>query len=142
MEVTVESLERLETELQGESPLVEGLWNTNDPIQPKNETRISDQIRGLLLRDFQSRAIVKNREVQNRPGNEVDVYIQYQGQSSLDSLVVVCEIKCCFNEELHSAMELQLLNRYMKDQGNTCGIYIVPFFDCDAWESKISKITA
>ena len=66
--VVLESLERLQEELQGETPAIRFLWN-EDPsrLRPKEESALSDYVKRHLQRDLVQRAIVINREVEIRP---------------------------------------------------------------------------
>jgi hypothetical protein len=56
-----------------------------------------------------------------------------------DSITVIIEVKGCWHKELNSAMETQLVGRYLKE--NTCqhGLYLISWFNCDQWDSSDSR---
>lgn len=52
---------------------------------------------------------------------------------------MIIEVKGSWNSELDTAMEIQLVNRYLKD--NTCqyGIYLIGWFNCEQWDNSDSR---
>jgi hypothetical protein len=142
--IILESLAWLQDELQAESPAAIDLWNvtsTNRSAQatPKPETFISDVVKRFFDRDLGSLGIISNREVENRPGNEIDLFVQRMTPDRIEVLTVPCEVKGCWNEDVGSSLETQLFDRYMKEQGRSHGIYLVAFFDGDRWEQSDRK---
>lgn len=138
-DVIVESLGRLQQSLLGESPAAIDLWNVKSDSQtgtPKDELLISDYVKRHLDRDLKHFGIIVNREVENRPRNEIDLYVQHLDPNSSLPITVVCEVKGCWHRDLYTSMSSQLHERYMKQQGLSHGIYLVPFFDGDRWDSS------
>jgi hypothetical protein len=136
-DVVMESLGRLQAELSAETPLAIDLWNGNvrDPQgTPKDELSISYAIKRFLDRDLKDSEIITNREVENRPGHENDIYVQCMNSITHDVITVVCEVKGCWNRDLYKDMARQLHHRYMLKQGHTHGVYAVAYFDCDRWD--------
>ena len=43
-------------------------------------------------------------------------------------------MKGCWNAELNTAMELQLVDRYLKDNQCHHGLYLVGCFQCSEWD--------
>lgn len=133
--VILESLERLNAELQSESPSVHDLWTHRRPktTEPKYEEDLSDYIKRHLDKELMDIPIFANREVNNRPGERNDIYIQSVDEQSGTSLKVVCEVKGCWNPGTLTNMRTQLVEQYMKTTQTSFGIYVVGYFDCDAW---------
>jgi len=51
-------------------------------------------------------------------------------------VTVIVESKGCWNKELLTAMQQQLKGRYLIDEGHRCGLYLVAWFKCDAWNDE------
>ena len=144
-QVVLTELSNLEVRLHGENLLVHTLWNIMSGPQagahsevniPKRETLVASTIRGFIHEQLERRHVVYNREVENREGDEIDALFQYQDPHTFDVFAVPCEIKCCYNATVLTAMASQLFERYMRNQGHKVGIYLVPFFDCPAWSEE------
>jgi hypothetical protein len=151
LDVIIESLERLEKMLRGETPAVFRLWNEAPTYRPKDEERLSDEVKTHLQADLEQRHIVVNREVVIRPtvpgfqGERLDLKVQAMshernGQHG-DSLTAIIEVKGCWNRELPHAMQTQLCDRYLKE--NTCqhGLYLMGWFNCAAWDNNDYRIS-
>jgi hypothetical protein len=150
LNVLIESLDRLELELQGETPAVRDLWDKNNSdnnlFRPIDENAFSDYVKRFLDRDLKSRGIIINREVELRRGSggnpgertdiHVDAVIQLPNGEKYDSITVIIEAKGCWHQELQTAMESQLVSRYLAE--NTCnyGLYLIGWFNCPQWDSK------
>ncbi len=147
LNVIVESLEKLERELQGETPSAIFLWDKvgDNSYKPKDENTFSDYVKLHLERDLKYRGVIINREVElrrkqggskgERTDIHVDAVIEINGEV-LDQITVIIEVKGSWNDELDIAMEEQLVNRYLKD--NTCqhGMYLVGWFNCEQWDKS------
>ncbi len=147
-ELVLESLERLQDELQGTkggTPLARALWNESgeNGWRPKDENFLSDYVKQHLQTDLLERRIVANREVELRAarsgeGQRTDILVEaVQKRSSGDEgepvAAVVIEVKGCWNKDIRKSMESQLRDRYLEDHGYRCGIYLVGWFVCDRW---------
>lgn len=148
LDVLVESLDRLEIELQGETSAVRDLWDKdkgkNNLFRPIDENDFSNYLKRFLDRDLKSRGIIVNREVELRrsyggnPGERTDIHVdavlKHPNGKVYDLITVIIEVKGCWHEELDHAMESQLVKRYLSD--NTChhGLYLVGWFNCDQWD--------
>jgi len=53
-----------------------------------------------------------------------------------DRISAIIEVKGCWNHGLLTAMETQLVGRYLK--GNACpfGLYLIGWFMCDQWDPE------
>lgn len=155
LDVLVESLGRLETKLQDETPAAIFLWDQIRPgvYRPKDENTFSEYVKLHLGEDLKQRGIIANREVEIRrrqgpkgvaaPGERTDIQVNAvvrkpNGQV-YDSVTVIIEVKGCWNHELDDAMESQLLNRYLKDNSCQHGLYLVGWFNCEQWDSSDTR---
>ena len=146
-QVIIESLERLQKLLHGETPAVRDLWdkrNTNI-WRPVDENALSDYVKRHLEQDLTTRGIVALREVEIRRGNggsgeRTDIYViaQVAGPTpdSHETVRVIVEVKGCWHRQLKTAMETQLKDRYLQDHKCSHGIYVVGWFSCDAWDDR------
>jgi hypothetical protein len=145
LEALIESLGRLQKRLQGETPAVFALWNeAGASYAPKDEERLSDEIKLHLEQDLAERGIVVNREVVIRRGGggrrgertdiHVDATVFGSDRGRYDTVSAIIETKGCWNRELDTAMEDQLVNRYLQDNECHHGLYVVGWFNCQHWD--------
>ncbi len=150
LDVLIESLQRLEIELQGETPAARDIWDktSSQPLEykPVDENTFSSYVKRFLDRDLKQRGIIANREVELRPsqggapGERTDIHVDAVVKKSngeiYDSITVIIEVKGCWHKELDQAMTTQLVNRYLQD--NTCqhGLYLIGWFNCEQWNSR------
>lgn len=144
-QVILESLERLQKRLHGETPATRDLWDktSNHKWRPVDENAFSDYIKRHLESDLKGCGIVSLREVEIRRGNatkgeRTDIYITATVHGpepdSFECVRAIIEVKGCWHDELQTAMEAQLKNRYLKENDCEYGIYLVGWFACDAWD--------
>ncbi|TDA68007.1 MAG: hypothetical protein D9V47_09180 [Clostridia bacterium] len=151
LDVLIESLNRLEAKLQGETPAAIDLWNEckvdNETVyRPKDENRLSDYVKRHLDEDLKQRGIIFNREVEIRrgagPGTgertdiHVDAVVRGLNGEAYDRVSAIIEVKGCWNHELDHAMETQLVDRYLRDNRCQHGLYLIGWFDCVQWDSN------
>jgi predicted NACHT family NTPase len=146
LRVIVESLERLQQKLHGETPAAIDLWNEVKPggFQPRDENRLSDYVKRHFDEDLKARGIVANREVQIRRGTgsakgqatdiHVDAITRNANGEIADQITAIVETKGCWNRDLDRSMETQLKNRYLKDHHSPLGVYLVGWFNCLQWD--------
>lgn len=53
-----------------------------------------------------------------------------------DSVRVIIEVKGSWHRDLAEAMVTQLWERYLRDNSCQHGLYLVGWFNCDAWDRK------
>lgn len=148
LEILEETLLKYETELHGTQNPVRDLWDRQGSEQiyrPVEEPAVSDVIARYLRRELEGRGIFANREVEvkRRPGAPVgtrtDILInafrRADDGSSFDSITAVIEVKGCWNSDLFSSLENQLVREYMVQIGASIGIYLVACFDLVQWDS-------
>jgi len=141
LEVVVASLRRLEQKLHGVTPMARFLWNGDRPM---DENDFSDWVENHLKEDLKGRGIVANREVEFRRlsqsgvGEKTDIVVDAvcKNKSGFETITVVIESKGCWNKELKTAMEAQLLKRYLIDDQHRFGLYLVGWFYCDLWSAS------
>jgi hypothetical protein len=148
MDVLIEALTRLEAKLQGETSAARDLWDRqcNGKYRPVDENEFSDYVKRQLDEDLNQRGIVINREVEIRRGTggdpgertdlHVDAVVHGAGSAEYDVITVIIEAKGCWNRDLYTAMETQLVDRYLKDNQCQHGIYLVGRFNCSQWDGS------
>jgi hypothetical protein len=152
LDLVVESLCRLQTELHGELASVGDLWNCKDKDWwPKQEEDISDYLARHLKRDLDERGIVINREVQIRRGRagemrgqDTDIHVdavpaQATKPELYGAISLVIEVKGSWNDGVIKDMERQLRDRYLKNSKCRVGLYVVAFFKAERWTASDSR---
>lgn len=153
MDVVIESLQRLQDRLQGETPSAQFLWNIVDKegiCRPKDERSLSNYIRQHLDQDLKDTGIIVNREVEIRskqggvgaaPGEIPDLYVSAIQKDDSGTVIkrfsVLIEVKGNWNTHVLSSMKTQLYDRYLADNDQTnCGLYVVGWFNCPQWDEN------
>ncbi|MBD2314297.1 hypothetical protein H6G20_21750 [Desertifilum sp. FACHB-1129] len=158
LDVVVESLDRLNQKLQGETPSAIFLWNQwkqGDQIvfRPKDEQVLSNYIKLHLKEDLKQRGVIAKREVEirRRHGDkgvaasgervdiQVDAFVRLPNGEICDYVSVIIEVKGCWNKDLDTAMQTQLVDRYLKDNSCQHGLYLIGWFNCKQWDRKDSS---
>ncbi|MEW6306596.1 MAG: hypothetical protein AB1705_24285 [Verrucomicrobiota bacterium] len=153
LDVVVESLARFQVQLtQSTLPRSERFWhwdgadNNRKNFRHRDEAFLSDEVASWLRDDLSRRGIVIGREVQTRRGQRTDVYVDAiardESSSSLKTVTVVIEVKGCWNAEVRTAVDSQLVGDYLRPNGLTHGIYLVGWFVCALWEKPQNKLTS
>jgi predicted NACHT family NTPase len=153
LEVVIESLKRLEQELQGNTAAAGELWNYskkgNKKVawRPKDENEFSDRVKRHLEKDIKQKGIIVNREPEIRPGQELDLHIEAFVRSGVadsigDTVKVVVESKGSWHDDLCTAMGTQLVNTYLKGSSSNTGLYLVGWFNCSKWASDDNRKAA
>jgi len=152
LELILESLNRLAEKLHGELPAIRDLWNIDKSrYWPKDENDFSDYVSRHLDADIQKRGIVVNREVKIRRGTgggtgqftdiHVDAIVPGSQPGSYARVYAILEAKGNWHQELFTAMETQLRDRYLKDNRCQSGIYLVGWFSCAKWDDEDPRKT-
>ncbi len=145
LEAIIESLNRLQGKLHGETPSVVFLWDevAKGKFKPKDEGRLSDFVKIHLDEDLVKRGIIVNREVEVRrikgsgTGERTDIHVDALKKKAdaevYDRITVVIETKGCWNTELNTAMETQLDGQYLDEARCRHGLYLVGWYNCEVW---------
>jgi hypothetical protein len=148
LEVLIESLKRLQQKLQGETPQAFTLWDrqaSSSTWQPKDENHFSDYVKNFLNDDLKLHKIMVNREVEfrrgtgGRPGERLDIQVEVFSPGhdrELNKITAIIEVKGCWNEGLNSAMQDQLLNRYLEESQCRHGLYLIGWYFCSQWDEE------
>jgi hypothetical protein len=144
--ILLEAIERIRQKLHAETPSVIELWNYTPGKErrytPTDENDFSDWLKRRFEDEIVANGVIIGREVEirrtiaSRSGERTDLYVAATRPDSSEKIVVVVEVKGCWNRELKSALETQLVNRYLKDNLYTHGIYLVGWFSCEAWDKS------
>ncbi len=153
LDLVIESLDRLQKRLQGETPSAVDLWSIvplKTICRPMDERVLSNYVKRHLDQDLKERGIVVNREVEIRQkeggegaaaGEIPDLYVSAVSRNARDNdmkqLVVLIEVKGNWHDELKTATQTQLVERYLRDNDKaTCGLYLVGWFTCQQWDQE------
>jgi hypothetical protein len=142
--VLVESVSRAQTYLHAENPAVIELWHDrgNGVWRPATEPQLSDWLARFLRRDLEERRVIVNREVEVRRapgaalGERTDLHVSALSTRSNrpETIRAVIEVKACWNPELETALETQLVDRYLAGTDNRYGLYVVGWFSSSRWD--------
>jgi hypothetical protein len=147
VEVLLKSAERLNSRLQADLPAAKDLWNASrGNFWPKDEEDLSDYSTRHFRDDLKGRGIIVNREVQIRrgvgggTGQSIDIHVDATipgaEPDTYERTYVIIEVKGNWNAQLEVAMQNQLRDRYLKENGCRNGIYLVGWFSCSKWDGK------
>jgi hypothetical protein len=146
LDLILESLGRLQARLQGEPARAQDLWQqvgtrTGSRIVRGNkvvsENRVTDYVQSFLNDDLERQLFSTQREVQLRApvagqrGQELDLYVQavpldeYGRRRSGERLLVFIEAKHHDNTEVSTALQAQLVNRYLRQHEARTGLFLV-----------------
>ena len=145
--ILLEILDRFAAELHGVQTPVRDLWDrqgASQLYQPIDENGFSDVIARYLRHHLAGEGIFANREVEvvRHPGAPVgqrtDILINTLRRTEigepLDPIAAVIEAKGCWNAELFTALETQLVQDYMVRLQAPVGIYLVGWFEPSNWD--------
>jgi hypothetical protein len=149
LDVVLEVVDKIQTQLTaGPTPEATMLWNHgpacrghgDDRCHPKSEDDISDHI-ARRAREIMRDTVI-NREVQlyrrapSGLGERVDVLIETprHGPDANPPRVAI-EVKGCWNDEVPSALDDQLADRYLPRLPGAAGLYLIAWFDPTHWKS-------
>lgn len=151
LDVLTELLTNLNDDLQGQAngtPAAIDLWNEfgtkgTTVYTPKDENRLSDYVARYLRSMLVDKNLFISRESQIRRGSFTDIYIETRpvdGSGQIgEPIVAIIEVKGCWHSELNSAMETQLRDRYLKENGVQHGLYLIGRFMCEKWDNTDSR---
>lgn len=134
-----DALEDIQERLIGAQPESHQLWDTRSR-RPKVEDEISDYLANKLRDIVGGRAIVVNREVEVRRsvptgiGERTDLQVDAVAGDEASILTLPIEVKGAWNPRLPTALQDQLVSRYMQDLGVSYGLYVVAWPDLDFWD--------
>ena len=147
MQTLLDALTKFALELHGAQTPVRGLWNLQVKTKlytPIDENGFSDVVTRYLQQELQVKGVFANREVEvtRRPGAPVgqrtDILVNTVRRATdgrpLDPIAAVIEVKGCWNSELFTALDQQLVRDYMVDLRAPVGIFLVGWFDQTQWD--------
>jgi len=114
--------------------------------RPIEENEFSDYIKRHLTSDLKERRIIANREVVVSNEDRTDIYVEAwsnaNSREANDKVSIIIEVKGCWNKKWQTAMEEQLVDRYLKKYSCQHGIYLIGWFMCSSWNTKDSRYKA
>jgi hypothetical protein len=150
-DVLVRTLRKYEAHLHGEQTPIRALWDlqANGSWKPVDEDALSDHVRLFLRDELMNSGIVVNREVEigrvpgARLGSRTDIKVEAISRTetgeTYNVITAVIETKGCWNTELLTAMQTQLVEDYLVRLATSAGIYLVGWFDKPQWDSTDSR---
>ena len=88
--------------------------------------------------------IVIGREVQIERAMRTDVLVKAvipgHNQAANELATVVIEVKGCWNSEVKTGLENQLIQKYLLLHKWNFGIYVVSWYICDAWKNSRNSL--
>ena len=148
-DVITEALAKFAGSLHGAQTPVRDLWDrqcSKNVFRPIDENGFSDVVARFLQTELAHAGIFANREVEvsrvpGAPvGRRTDILInavrRHPGGEAFDSITAVIEAKGCWNGELFTALEAQLVREYMIRLRAQAGVYLVGWFETDNWDPK------
>lgn len=156
LDIICESLDRLAGQLHGELPARVNLWNELNPgvFRPRDEEHLSDTVARHLREELRERGIVANREIQIRRGIvpaaaggqagertdiRVDAAAMPAGGRDGDVLTAIVEVKGSWHREVLTAMQTQLVDRYLLENRCQTGLYLVGWFQSPGWDDADAR---
>ena len=115
------------------------------PWMPKPEAALSAYLAHDLELRLHHRGIAALREVLVKPtdaygaGDRLDILVEARplpgGGLAASDFRVVIEVKCAWNDEVLTAQETQLVDRYLPETQSSVGIYVVGWYPLDLWNA-------
>jgi hypothetical protein len=148
MYVVLEALTKIQLDLYAETPAVSELWNytlgRNRQHTPKDEADLSNWLKRRLQEAIPKKGVILGREVEIRQpmaslGERTDIYIAATSDKDSEKVIMIVEVKGCWNAELKESMKTQLVERYLKRNFYTHGIYVVGWYVCPQWSNADSR---
>lgn len=151
LELVIESLERIQQKLTDSMwPAAEELWQpfviegARNAFKPRDELYFSRYIARKLAEDIGPESgVVVNCEVQPKPGSRTDIQVEATAKkpgSDFERLTLVIEVKGCWHSEVKTGMHTQLVEGYLQGLGLRTGLYLVGWFQCDAWHEPVNRL--
>jgi hypothetical protein len=139
LEAVVDALELVQRDLDSELSGAAELWHRRqDGLRPVSENEGSSWLQRRLTEKLSGeRGIIFHREVQiTHPaaptgGQRTDLHVNAvvpHREAAAESLTTIVEVKGCWNPEIETALETQLVDRYLLGTGNRYAIYLVIWF--------------
>lgn len=118
-----------------ETPRVDDLWDySGQEITHRDEGYFSDHLKSFLSQCLKAKNIAINREVllntgiDRKPGSRTDIWINAFSHMHNEKLCLCIEVKGSWNRECHTAMDEQLIQKYMGSGGAAAGIFLIGWF--------------
>jgi hypothetical protein len=150
--ILVEKLETYGATLHGAQTPVRDLWDLQrgkDIFCPLDENPLSDVITRFLQTALSPAGVFANREVEvsRAPGAPVgqrtDILVNAvrlrENGDGFDPITAVIETKGCWNDQLFTALQEQLLKKYMIPLRAPVGVYLVFWFDTATWDPEDNR---
>ena len=143
LSVVDESLRAWASELRRDD-LVRSLWDQRDDKswKPKDEEHLSQTLAAWLKRDLKCRCVTAGRELQlskrslpdGQAGTRVDIdLVAIKDGEHWEPIRSVVEVKGNWHNQVKSAMQSQLVDRYFAEGRYLYGLYLVGWYNDAVW---------
>ena len=88
--------------------------------------------------------VIRRKQGDGKPGERTDIHVDAISEdenSNYDVVTVIVEAKGCWNTGVDTAMEEQLVGRYLLDNRCRHGIYLIGWFHCAQWDTSDPRFT-
>jgi len=144
LEAVVDALEVIQQELAADPSWANDVWHRRDGgFEPVSEPEASGWVQRRLREKLTGeRGIIFQREVQvTQPpgpwlGDRTDLHVNAVVQhrdAPAEELTTIVEVKGCWHPDVVSALDTQLVERYLRATANRFGVYLVIWFDSERW---------
>ncbi len=137
--IVLESLTRIQAKISNNQIRHNLDFWTNKPYRSKGELEFSRIIANDLRDDLKQSNIIVNREPLINVEDKTDIKIEVPCVNESNPLTVIIECKGCWNKDLQTAMENQLLGQYLNEYACTSGIYLIGWYCCEDWDEDCPK---
>lgn len=140
LEAVIDALELVQRDLDSELSGAAELWHRReDGLRPVSEPEGSSWLQRRLTDKLSGeRGIIFHREVQvthpasPAPGQRTDLHVNAvvpHRDAAAETLTTIVEVKGCWNRDVETALETQLIDDYLLGTGNRYGIYLLIWFE-------------
>lgn len=135
-ELVTEALDELQRQCLQSHGWSNLMWNradekATDGWWPAWEDHLSNLVRSFLTEHLHERRPVINREVEIHPvglaGQRADILVQAEDINGGMPLTLVIEVKGCWNREIDTAVNGQLVDRYLLSNPSWSGVFLVGY---------------
>ncbi len=151
LEILLETLDQIGADLPQHGDL---LWNhqANGGWRPKYEYALQAYLAHELTLRLAGQGLIVNREVMVKPtdpltgaGDRTDILVEATTRTKTTDgtiayrVAVVVEIKGSWNQQIHTAQQTQLADRYLVAADSSAGIYLIGWYPLEPWTNDDNR---
>ena len=146
LELLVETIKGIDHAVERDTTVRRQFWHRQQGEErtyiPYEEDEFSDLLANRLQEQLTGVVVKREVQVQSRLGKQTGQRIDIDvSDVDHERNTVTCriEVKCNWNEKIYTAITEQLAERYLQGPGTTHGIYLVAWYDGQAWRESDSR---